>query len=199
MGGNTCHFQNVLQFVKTFAVYFNWASWWSSKIDKGTIIGIPIILTKKLGLRRISWFTKFTQLGLAKAETITPISWLQYVLHYLTCHLSWKQSQYWRREESGVGDKRGIWADRTGKEREGEKNLQLKPWGCGATKNHHAFVRPGFVPLISLWVLRTFLTLLDLQLQNRHDETYLEILFLLFNEIVYVSMEPCTQSWKWKC
>ena len=49
-----------------------------------------------------------------------------------------------------MGDKRGIWADRTGKEREGEKNLQLKPWGCGATKNHHAFVRPGFVPLISL-------------------------------------------------
>ena len=33
-----------------------------------------------------------------------------------------------------MGDKRGIWADRTGKEREGEKNLQLKPWGCGATK-----------------------------------------------------------------
>ena len=34
----------------------------------------------------------------------------------------------------GGGLKEGSGTDRTGKEREGEKNLQLKPWGCEATK-----------------------------------------------------------------
>lgn len=52
-----------------------------------------------------------------------------------------------KRERKKGGGSR---ADGTGKEREGEKNLQLKPWRHEAYQNHHAFVRPGFVPFLSL-------------------------------------------------